>query len=305
MFNKKIELLGFPMDLGADTRGVDMGPSAIRIAGLQAALEALGYEVYDRGNIKIPISSSLSSSNSKMKFLKPIQEASENLAGQVREILDNDHIPLLMGGDHSMALGSLAGVAQHCEKNSKRLGVLWIDAHTDMNTDQTTPSGNVHGMPLAASLGMGNKELTHIMGFSPKVSARNVVMMGIRSVDEQEANNIFETQLKIFTMSDIDRRSIYSIIDEVLEYLKANVDHLHLSFDMDALDPEFAPGVGTPVAGGLSYREAHILLETVASSGLLGSFELTEVNPILDVKNKTAKVAVSLIASAFGKRILY
>lgn len=299
-----VEIIGFPMDLGASTRGVDMGPSATRIAGLTPRIKALGYQVFDRGNVKIPISSRLQIKQNNMKYLDEILAAAQVFAGEVEDVLEQAHIPVLLGGDHSMALGSLAGIAAFCRKHQKSFGVIWVDAHTDMNTHETTPSGNVHGMPLAASLGLGHEKMTDFYGFSPKILPEHTALIGIRSVDRKEMENTRALRLPVYTMSDIDRRGMYEIIFEVIEKMKPQVDYLHVSFDMDSLDPEFAPGVGTPVPGGLTFREAHLLMEALASSGRLASVEITEVNPILDVANKTAEVAVSLVESALGKRIL-
>lgn len=292
------------MDLGADTRGVDMGPSALRIAGLIKRIARLGYKVIDKGNIKIKISTQLKIKNKQMKYVDEIIKASERLAQSAASTLDKGAFPLFIGGDHSMAIGSIAGVAAHCKKTQKRLGLIWIDAHTDMNTSASSPSGNVHGMPLATSLGIGDQRLTNLLGFSPKIEAKNVFLIGIRSVDHAEKEITKQSGIQVYTMLDIDRKGIYPIIMEVIERLKKEVDHLHVSFDLDSLDPEIAPGVGTPVAGGLDFREAHVLMETIAASGMLASMEITEVNPILDMQNKTAELAVNLLESALGKKIL-
>jgi len=301
---QKISIIGFPMDLGADTRGVDMGPSALRIAGIARRIRALGYKVQDKGNIKVKISGQLKVKDKHMKYVDEIVKASERFAPVAEAALDKGHFPLFIGGDHSMAIGSLAGISAHCRKEGKRLGVIWIDAHTDMNTHETTPSGNVHGMPLACSLGIGHERLTNIYGFSPKLSPGLVALIGIRSVDGPEREIIRQAGVKAYTMSDIDKRGIFPIISEVITNFRDQVDHLHVSFDVDSLDPDLAPGVGTPVPGGLNFREAHILMETISASNMLRSMEITEVNPILDFRNKTAEVAVNLLESALGKRIL-
>lgn len=301
---EKISIIGFPMDLGADTRGVDMGPSALRIAGLKQHIKALGYKVIDKGNIKIKISSQLKVFNKQMKYVDEIVKASEIFALQTEKALDRGHFPLLIGGDHSMAMGSLAGIAAHCRKTNKTLGLIWVDAHTDMNTAASSPSGNVHGMPLAASLGIGDEKLTNIYGFAPKIKVENVVLVGIRSVDQIERKTTQAADIRVYTMAAIDRRGIYAVISEIIDNFKDKVDHLHISFDMDSIDPDIAPGVGTPIPGGLNFREAHVLMETIAASGMLASLEITEVNPILDIRNKTAELAVNLVESALGKRIL-
>ncbi len=304
MEKKKIEIIGLPIDLGADTRGVDMGTTALRIAGLVPRIEKLGYEVKDLGNIEVKISSMLKMENTSMKYVEEIVNASTAYAQVAEEILDRGSFPLFIGGDHSMALGSLAGVSAYCRKNQKKLGVLWIDAHTDMNTASTSPSGNVHGMPLAASLGIGDPLLTHLNGFSPKISPEFTTLIGIRSIDSKEMTTTRNSGISVYTMSDIDRRSVFSVIAEIITNFAEDIDHLHVSFDMDSVDPELAPGVGTPVPGGFTFRETHTIMETIATSGMLSSFEITEVNPILDEKNKTAQLAVDFLESVLGKRIL-
>jgi arginase len=302
--SKNVQLIGFPMDLGADRRGVDMGPSALRIAELEEKLEVLGYNVYDSGDIKIEIMEQQEITNSKLKYVDEIIRTSEVLARKVENALDEGFFPLCIGGDHSMSLGSIAGIASHCRRNNLELGVIWVDAHPDMNTDETSPSGNIHGMPLAASLGLGNHSLTHIYGFAPKIKPENCVCIGIRSIDHLEKINIKQLGLKVFTMSDIDKLGIHRIISQTLKRFKENVDHIHISFDLDSVDPSVAPGVGTPIPGGLSYRETHLLMEAIAECGCMSSLEVTEVNPILDDKNKSAIFAADVIASSMGQRIL-
>ena len=304
MKKKRIEIIGLPIDLGADTRGVDMGPTALRIAGLVPSISQLGYEVIDLGNTEVKISSMLSLESTSMKYVEEIVSACNAYAKVAESILDRGSFPLFIGGDHSMALGSLAGISAYCKKNDKRLGVLWIDAHTDMNTARTSPSGNVHGMPLAASLGIGDPILTGIYGHSPKILPSQTALMGIRSIDSKEMALTRNSGISVCTMSDIDKKGVYTIISDILAKFKGQIDHLHVSFDMDSVDPELAPGVGTPVPGGLTFRETHTVMEAIASCGLLASFEITEVNPILDQKNKTAQLAVDFLESALGKRIL-
>lgn len=292
------------MDLGTDRRGVDMGPSALRIAGLEERLRRLGYEVIDEGDVHILIMESQKVDNPKLKYLDEILKTSEVLARSVEKVLEQGHFPLCLGGDHSMAIGSMAGISSYCRKRGRELGVIWIDAHTDMNTDETTPSGNIHGMPLSAAVGLGHKSLTHFYGFCPKVKPEHVVIIGARSVDPEERNIVQSSGVSVYTMTDIDRQGIHAIISTVLRHFQNSVDHVHVSFDLDSLDPTIAPGVGTPVRGGLNYREAHSLMEAVADCGCMSSFEVTEVNPILDDRNKSAELAVELIASAMGQRIL-
>ena len=301
---KKVNIIGFPMDLGAGRRGVDMGPSAMRIAHLNEKLQQLGYEVEDLGDISIEIMETQKVGNDKLKYVDEIERTSLKLAKVVEETLENDEFPLCIGGDHSMALGTLAGISSYCNKRGLRLGVIWIDAHSDMNTDETTPSGNIHGMSLAASIGLGSKRLTEIFSPSPKVLPENTVIIGARSIDTDEKNNIKKTGITVYTMSDIDKIGIHRITSKVLKQFKNNVDHIHVSFDVDSVEPTIVPGVGTPVPGGLSYREAHLLMETIAECGCMSSLEITEVNPILDNRNASAVFAVELVASSMGMRIL-
>lgn len=302
--SKIVEIIGFPVDLGSGRRGVDMGPSAIRIAHLGEKLEGLGYKVIDHGDISIQIIEKQKVGNPKLRYLKEIIKTNELLAKKVLKTLGNNNFPLVLGGDHSMAIGTIAGIAAHCKMNNLRFGVIWIDAHADMNTPETTPSGNIHGMPLAASLGLGDSRLTDFLGFSPKLKPENCVIIGARSIDSLERNNIRKLNVPVYTMTDVDKLGIHRIISRVLKQFKSNVDHIHVSFDVDSIEPAIAPGVGTPVSGGLSYREAHLLMETIADCGCMSSLEITEVNPILDTKNSTAEFTVDLVASSMGQRIL-
>ncbi|MDP2645715.1 MAG: arginase [Desulfobacterales bacterium] len=299
-----IDIIGFPMDLGTSRRGVDMGPSALRIAGIEEKLKNLGYRVNDRGDVPIKMRESLQAGNPKLKYLEEIVRASKVLAGKVERSLTRKHLPLCIGGDHSLAIGSIAGAASYCRKNFATMGVIWIDAHTDMNDETTTPSGNIHGMPLAASIGRGNHLLTQLMGFAPKVDPKNCVMIGIRSIDSKEKDIIKKWELPVYTMTEIDKKGIDFIIGSVLHELKKNVGHIHVSFDIDSVDPSVAPGVGTPVAGGLTYRETHLIMESIAECGCMSSLDIAEVNPILDHKNQSAEFAAELVASIMGKRIL-
>ncbi|GBD07762.1 Arginase [bacterium HR21] len=299
-----IALIGFPMDLGAGRRGVDMGPSALRIAGIAERLRELGYAVLDRGDIAIHTQEVQDIYDPRLKYLPEIARACRLLSEVVWHLLTEGHTPLALGGDHSMSIGSVAGVARWCRHHGKRLGILWIDAHGDLNTPESTPSGNIHGMPLAVILGYGTPELTTLAGFHPMAECADVVLLGVRSLDPGERELIRTTGLRVYTMQDIDRRGIYPIALEALQYLRQRVDHLHVSFDVDVLDPSVAAGVGTPVPGGLSYREAHLLMETIAESGGAHSLDVVEVNPILDTRNTSAVVAAELIASLMGKRIL-
>jgi arginase len=302
--SKIVNIIGFPMDLGADRRGVDMGPSALRIAGLREKLEQLGYQVIDLGDVFIQIMERQKIINPKLKYLDEILKTSIILARKVERVLEKGQFPLCLGGDHSMALGSIAGISSFCKKNKLKLGIIWVDAHADMNTDETSPSGNIHGMPLASSLGIGNEKLVNFYGFAPKLKPENCALIGIRSVDTLEKQNIKRLKLPVYTMADIDKQGIHVIIEKVLKQFRKKVDHLHVSFDLDVIDPSIVPGVGTPVAGGLGYREAHLLMESIAECGCMSSLEITEVNPILDDKNKSAIFATDLISSSMGQKIL-
>jgi len=299
-----IDIFGFPMDLGASRRGVDMGPSALRIAGINEKLKKLRYTVKDHGDVPIKMREHLKIANSKLKYLEEIVRSSEVLAGKVEGALSKTHLPLCIGGDHSLAIGSIAGAAAYCKKSGKHLGIIWIDAHTDMNDDVTTPSGNIHGMPLAISMGLGDTQLTHLFGFAPKAEPENCAVIGVRSIDPKEKERIRKLNLPVYTMSDIDKYGMSAIIDTVLNRMKKTADHIHVSFDIDSVDPTVAPGVGTPVAGGLTYRETHLLMETIAECGCMASLDIAEINPILDIKNRSAEFSADLVTSAMGKRIL-
>lgn len=299
-----IHLIGFPMDLGADRRGVDMGPSALRIADIDNRLRKLGYLVHDEGDVPVSRQEVLKVDNPHLKYLPQIAESCNNLARTVKRVLDEGGFPLVLGGDHSMSIGTIAGIAGHCREHGKTLGVIWIDAHSDINTGETSPTGNIHGMPVAVSIGLGVDELCNVGGEFRKLEPENIVMIGLRSVDLGEKQIIRDKGIKAYTMAEIDRERIAVVIDETIAYLKERVDHIHVSFDLDSIDPAIAPGVGTPVPGGLTYREAHFLMETIAERGGLSSLEVAEVNPILDSVNKSSRLAAELVASAMGKRIL-
>lgn len=299
-----VQIIGYPSDLGAGRRGVDMGPSALRIAGITRKLETLGYTVTDEGDIPVHALEIGEEGSSNLKFLTEIARATTILAERVESALDANRFPLILGGDHSMGIGSLGGVAAHCKREGKRLGVVWIDAHADMNTPETTPSGNIHGMPLAVAMGLGHPKLKAIGGDFVKVQPENVVIIAARDLDVGEVELIKRLNLSAYTMFDIDKRGIYPIIAEVVEKLRHQVDHLHVSFDLDSVDPLVAPGVGTPVPGGLSFREAHFVMEYLAETQMVGSLDVTEVNPILDTRNSTAVFATEVVSSCMGKRIL-
>jgi arginase len=300
----QIELIGIPLDLGADRRGVDMGPSAIRIAGVARSLRRIGHEVIDWGDIPVVVPEVQKVEDPKLKYLPEITKAVTKLANHVTEVCKNGRFPLVLGGDHSIAIGTISGAAAFLKQKGQNLGVLWIDAHGDMNTYETTPSGNIHGMPFAAVLGKGCKELVGVAGDFQKVLPENAVLVGARNLDEKERRHIRESGISVFTMEEIDRRGICPVVEEAIALATKNTDALHISMDIDALDPLIAPGVGTPVRGGLTYREAHTAMEIVAGSEKLFSMEVVEVNPILDVRNTTAEVAAELVESALGKRII-
>ncbi len=299
-----VRIIGFPMDLGAGRRGVDMGPSALRIAGVGDKLAALGYNVIDAGDIDIKNPEVAHLQDPKLRYLEEIASACTDLAREVESSLDRDEFPLVLGGDHSMAIGTIAGIAGHCKKNNKRLGVIWIDAHSDINTPESSPSGNIHGMPVAVTLGIGPPELVNIGGNYPKLQPHQIVFIGLRSIDDGERKLLKKLKIEAHTMTDLDKYGVHRIIAKVLSSMRAKVDHLHVSFDLDSVDPSVASGVGTPVPGGLSYREAHLIMEAIADTGYMSSFEIAEVNPILDTRNAGAEFAADLIASSMGKRIL-
>jgi arginase len=304
MKQSHIAIIGAPMDLGAGRRGVDMGPSALRLAGLNEKLTSLGYEVEDLGNVLVDQPESLPVGNPGARYLPQIAQTCKRLAEMVEQAADNGHVPVVLGGDHSIAIGTVSGMSRHFRKAGKKLGLIWIDAHADMNTPATSPSGNVHGMPLACCIGLGPRELTHIGGSAPQIEPDSVALVGLRSVDDVEGHSVRELGMHAFTMRDIDERGLRAVITEAIQIVTAGTAGFHLSFDMDAVDPREAPGVGTPVRGGITYREAHLAMELIGDSGLMTSLEIVEVNPVLDEANRTALLAVELATSALGKRIL-
>jgi arginase len=299
-----VHLLGVPMDLGSGRRGVDMGPSAIRIAGVADRLAELGHEVVDEGDVVIKNMEELKVGSERARYLGEIARASAILARKVDRIMALEHFPLILGGDHSIAVGTVSGIAEFAKRQGTKLGLIWIDAHGDINTPETSPSGNIHGMPLAALLGFGSSELTSISGAAPKVDPSNVALVGVRSLDSGEKKRLKETGVQVHTMADIDRHGVHRVMKKALARVTDGTDYVHVSFDLDAVDPTVAPGVGTPVKGGLDYREAHLIMEVIADAGVMTSLELVEVNPILDQGNASAAFAVELVQSAFGKKIL-
>lgn len=304
MRQSHIAVIGAPMDLGAGRRGVDMGPSALRIARLHERLVRLGYEVEDLGNVAVDQPESAPTGPDNARYLPQIADTCARLAEMVEGAADAGRVPVVLGGDHSIGAGTIAGMARHFAKGGERLGVIWIDAHADMNTPETSPSGNVHGMPLACVIGRGPVELAGLAGTIPMVRPENVAIVGLRSVDDLERLHVRDTGVHAFTMRDIDERGMPAVIRAAIEAVSNGTAGFHVSYDMDSVDPSEAPGVGTPVAGGLTYREAHLAMEMVGDTERMTSVEVVEVNPVMDVANKTAMLGVDLIMSALGKRIL-
>ena len=296
---RKAAIIGAALDLGAGRRGVDMGPSAIRYAGLEDRLQELGIDCEDWGNVETAVAEATASGSPQARFLDQIKETCERIARAVARALEEGRTPIVLGGDHSIALGTLGGLASVYGAG----GVLWLDAHGDLNTPETTPSGNVHGMPLAAALGRDPEAFASDVWPLPALDPSHVVLIGVRSLDEGERAFVRASGIGVHTMSELDRRGIEPVVREALERVDG-ASFVHVSLDMDVVDPDMTPGVGTPVRGGLSYREAHLAMELVAESGLMTSLEIVEVNPILDRGNETAALAVELAASAFGARIL-
>lgn len=292
---KKIAVIGAPLDFGAGRRGVDMGPSAIRVANLHTRLVALGHSVEDLGNIEAPQQESLSEGDKGAKYLAAIAQTCRKIGAAVAKAVGQGKFPIVLGGDHSVGAGSISGSAK-----GRKLGLIWIDAHGDINTPQTSPSGNVHGMPLAALLGHEPRALLS----GPKLNPATVVLVGLRDLDPGERRHIHQWGVHAYTIRDVDERGMRSIMEEAIRIATTGTHGFHLSFDMDAIDPDIAPGVGTPVQGGLSYRESHLIMEMAHDSGKLLSVDVVEVNPVLDVSNRTANLAVELILSALGKKIL-
>lgn len=281
-----------------------MGPSALRVANLNARLQSIGCKVEDLGNIFVEQAESTKAGPANARYLKTIAATCAALAARVEKAAGQGKFPLVLGGDHSVAVGTVSGMAQHFRKKKQKLGVIWLDAHTDMNTPETSPSGNVHGMPLACLVGEGPRALTHLYGVTPQVDPKNVVLVGIRDVDVTERPVVTKSGVRVFTMRDIDERGMRAVMQDALQIASAGTAGVHLSLDMDGVDPDEAPGVGTPVRGGFSYREAHLAMEILSDSHKLTSMEVVEVNPVLDTANRTALLAVELVMSAMGKRIL-
>ena len=299
-----MRIIGVPMDFGAGRRGVDMGPSAIRIAGVNQEIAALGYDVLDAGNVDVSPPESVERGDLKVRYLKEIAQISRSLAKVTEKVCALGARPVVIGGDNACSIGSFSGIAAHYRKKKQRVGIIWFDAHTDINTPDTTPSGNIHGMPLAVLLGEGPDELVNTAGFAPKLRPENVAIVGARSIDPGEKDRIKRLGVRVFTMAELDERGIPKVLKEAVEIACRGTAGFHVMLDMDFLDPTEAPGVGTPVRGGATYRESHLAMEKLADTGKVLAVEVAEVNPLFDRENHTAHLAVELICSALGKRIL-
>jgi arginase len=304
MTQPTVAIIGVPLDLGAGRRGVDMGPSAFRVAELNEHIAELGYDVLDLGDLPVAIQETHGSGDPRLKYLKEIKDVCEKLRDRVYEARKKGQVPLVLGGDHSIAMGTIAGLAKLHRERKEKVGLIWFDAHADCNTVETSPSGNIHGMPLAAALGLGAPSLVNLAGFSPMVDGARAALVGIRDVDVAERANVKASGVGAFTMRDVDERGMRRVMEEAIKRASTGTVGIHVSFDADGMDPDYAPGVGTPSPGGLSYREAHLAMEMLADTGKVISAEFVEVNPVLDQQNGTAKLAVGLLASLFGKKIL-
>lgn len=301
---KSVHIIGVPLDLGGNRRGTDMGPSAFRIAGIGDQIAALGFQVTDKGNIESPLPEKKGAGDAKKKYVKEIARVCQKLYQASLDSFTDGAMPIVLGGDHSIGAGSVAAAAAHMRKSGKPLGLIWVDAHADMNNPSTSESGNVHGMPLASLLGAGAEELMHFAPDFPAVLAKHTVLVGIRNLDEVEKSLVRGSRVHVFTMKDIDRLGIGEVMERAIAIASKGTGGFHVSYDLDVCDPSVAPGVGTPVKGGLSYREAHVVMESVAESGRMTSLDLVEVNPTLDVRNTTAQLGTELALSALGKSIL-
>jgi arginase len=301
---QKIRIIGVPMDLGQSRRGVDMGPSALRVAGLQSRLKQLGHAVEDIGNVVVKGPEEQPYGEKRAKYLHEIAETCRGLAEMTEKTLAEEFFPLVLGGDHSIAIGTCSGVSDFFRKQSKKIGCIWLDAHGDMNTPESSPSGNVHGMPLASLIGYGAPELVELLGFKPKVEPRSVSIVGVRDLDAKERRLVKDSGVHAFTMRDIDERGMRDVMTEALRFARDDTEGIAVSVDMDLIDPADAPGVGTPVRGGITYREAHLAMEMIADSEAMASLEIVEINPVIDLHNKTALLGVEMVLSALGKKIL-
>ncbi|HEV2448686.1 MAG TPA: arginase [Candidatus Sulfopaludibacter sp.] len=304
MPHTEIAIIGAPLDLGQGRRGVDMGPSAVRVASLNSRVQSLGYDVADLGNIAVEQAEGWPEGDPHAKYLPQIASACDDLGMRVYRTLEIGRLPLVLGGDHSVAVGSVGGVSKFFRDRGQTIGLIWLDAHADMNTPDSSPSGNIHGMPLACIMGMGPAELVGLFGYRPKVDPRNAVIVGLRDVDQLERPHVRDSGIRAFTMRDIDERGMRAVMEDAVRMACDGTAGFHLSLDMDFVDPKDAPGVGTPVRGGATYREAHLAMEMICDSRSVVSMEVVEVNPVIDEVNRTADLAVELIMSGLGKRIL-
>ena len=301
---RTVTFVGVPLDLGAGRRGVDMGPSALRVAGLADKVRELGYEVRDAGDLPVKIAETQGPGDPTKKYLMEIREVCELLRDRVEAIVAEKALPVVLGGDHSIAMGTLAGLSRHFRKEGARIGLVWFDAHADANTPETSPSGNIHGMPLAAALGFGEASLVSLAGASPMVEGALAALVGIRDVDRAERANVKASGIGAFTMRDIDERGMRAVMSDAIAIASRGTAGIHVSVDADFVDPVEAPGVGTPVRGGVTYREAHLAMELIHDSRQMRSMDIVEINPVLDSHNRTAELAVGLVLSGFGLRIL-
>jgi len=301
---RSIDIIGVPVDLGAGRRGVDMGPSAIRIADLEPRLEQLGHKVQDIGDLDVMIPETQKVGEGKLRYKVPILAACQELCEKVEKSLEKSRLPLVLGGDHSIAIGSVSGSSNYFARQGDALGLIWFDAHGDANTPETTPSGNIHGMSLAIAMGLGDPDLVQLGGRTPKVLPRNIVLIGIRDLDLGERDTLKKSGVTVYTMRDVDERGMRDVVDEAIRIASDNTAGIHLSFDLDVVDPEDAPGTGTPVWGGITYREAHLAMEMLADRAQIVAIDLVEVNPVLDTQNMTGILAAELAQGVLGKRIL-
>lgn len=299
-----IDIIGVPSDLGANMRGSDMGPAALRIAELKRKIEIQGYKVNDLGNIDVPVRDALPKEIHDEKFLSPLSKICSDLCEKTYESVKQGHFPLTIGGDHSIAVGSISGVAKHFREKNEKIGLVWIDAHADINTPDSSPSGNIHGMPLATILGSGHPSLVEIGGPGAKVSPANVALIGIRTIDDHEKAELKRSGIHYYSMRDVDERRMYPIMKEAIEFVSEGTSGIHVSFDIDGIDPQYTPGVSTPVSGGLTFRESHLLLEMLYETNKMCSLDFVELNPFTDVGAQSANVTVDLILSALGKSIV-
>ncbi len=302
--SRPISILGVPLDLGAGRRGVDMGPSALRVADIHGKAHELGCDVEDLGDVDVQIQETQDPGNPKLKYLREIKATCETVRDTVAGVLGRGRVPVVLGGDHSIAMGTIAGASKHFHARGEKLGLVWFDAHGDANTPESSPTGNIHGMPCAVALGVGAPELLSISAHSPMIEGTRAAIIGLRDVDAAERAIIRQTGINAFTMRDIDERGMRAVMEEAIKRASNGTAGIHVSFDMDAMDPDHAPGVGTPATGGISYREAHLAMEMLADTHRVVSCEFVELNPVFDTRNGTARLGAELIASLLGKRIL-